>query len=380
MKKYILIFVVVLFVITFLIIFCILKISRPLAPHPHPAYFRISDTLDYDAPSTMPAIQPFLDLKIQPSPSWAAANFVMLETLNHVDVIMSKIQFPAETRWIFGLGGSDLIASKSMFAMTLQRNTRTARLLPPTWIVERGTDAAKFAREYRPGKIYILKQNVQRQEGFLITDDRQKLQAAFQESGAAWVVAQELLQNPLTIQGADGVRRKINLRVYLLVVVGPGPGAKAEMYMYGDGFIYYTADPWTPGSLERGPNITTGYVDRQVYADNPLTIKDLYRHLGPERGPALASKIKAAMQDLAAVYRPIFRGNNAAYPGTKFLIYGCDVAPDAELGVTFMEVNKGPDLTYKDERDRDLKLGMVREACEIVGLLGDSYAGGFLKL
>ncbi len=380
MKKYILIFVVV--VVLFLIIFCIFKISRPLAPHPHPAYFRISDTLDYDAPSTMPAIQPFLDLKILPAPSWTAANFVMLETLNHVDVIMSKIQFPAETRWVFGLGGSDQIASKSMFAMTLQRNTRTVHLLPPTWIVERGTDDAKFAREYRPGKIYILKQNVQRQEGFLITDDPQKLQAAFRESGTSspWVVAQELLQNPLTIQGADGVRRKINLRVYLLVVVGPGPGAKAEMYMYGDGFIYYTADPWAPGSLERGPNITTGYVDRQVYADNPLTIKDLYRHLGPERGPALASKIKAAMQDLAAVYRPIFRGHNAGYPGTKFLIYGCDVAPDAELGVTFMEVNKGPDLTYKDERDRDLKLGMVKEACEIVGLLGDSYAGGFLKL
>ena len=128
MKKYILIFVVVLFVITFLIIFCIFKISRPLAPPraPAPAYFRINDTLDYDAPSTMPAIQPFLDLKIQPAPSWAAANFVMLETLNHVDVIMSKIQFPAETRWVFGLGGSDQIASKSMFAITLKNNKRTA--------------------------------------------------------------------------------------------------------------------------------------------------------------------------------------------------------------------------------------------------------------
>lgn len=292
---------------------------------------------------------------------------------------MQTVKYPPGAQWIWGLRGSDILASKSVFAMTLANNNKSY-LIPPTWIVE---SANRNLFEYDSSKIYILKQNVQRQEGFLITNDRATISAAFENSNIPtmaqqWVVVQELLQNPLVVRGRDGIGRKINLRVYLFVMVD-AKGA-TSMYMYGDGFIYYTADAWMPGSLERGPNITTGYIDRQVYVDNPLTIKDLYKHLENKNAGLLKRNLENAMRELAGIYKPIFAANNASYPGTKFLIYGCDVAPDSDFNVTFMEVNKGPDLSYKDERDRSLKLGMIKEMCNLVGILRAPGPRNFIKL
>ena len=347
-----------------------------------PQYFRISDTLNYNAPATIEAMQPFVDLGIPAASSWATATFIMFETLNYIDTLMGKITFPKDAKWIWGLRGSDMIASKSAFALTMQSNNKM-NLIPPTWITESASDYKLFTASYNPSKIYILKQNIQRQEGFAITNDLATLNNAFKASANAsvpnnWVVVQELLQNPLVITGNDGVARKINLRVYMLVIVNAQ--GRADMYMYNDGFIYYTADPWTANSLERGPNITTGYIDRQVYVDNPLTIKDLYKHMGPKQGTILKDSLQNAMQQLASVYKPIFASNNSSFPGNKFLIYGCDVAPDSELNVTFMEVNKGPDLGYKDERDRNLKLGMMREACAKVGIGQHDGAEHFIRI
>jgi hypothetical protein len=47
--------------------------------------------------------------------------------------------------------------------------------------------------------------------------------------------------------------------------------------------MYYTKDKFVKGSKEEGPNITTGYIDRQVYIDNPLTHQDLKTYLDSVR-------------------------------------------------------------------------------------------------
>lgn len=332
-------------------------------------YWRIPDTLDYNTTHSLPAIQAFQDLGLKPSNSYNQAQFIMFQTLNMIDRIMPKVKFPKHTKWVFGLCGSDLLASKSLFALTMSTSS-ASYLLPPTWITEGGVDQERFKHEFQEGELYILKRNVQRQEGFLITRDKDILFGAFNKyqtpSLNNWVVCQKLLQDPLVILGADNVRRKINLRVYLLVVVDES--SNATMYMYNDGFIYYTADAWKANTTDQGPNITTGYIDRQVYIDNPLTTQDLFKHLGTNQ---LHESILKALGKVAKIYNPIFEKSNKNMPGTKFLIYGCDIAAAADLSVTIMEVNKGPDLGYKDDRDRELKLGMVREACEIVGILNN---------
>ena len=337
-------------------------------------YYRISDTLDYSAPS-IPAIQPFLEQSsdhFKVTDSFQAANFIMFETLNSIDILLQDIKLSSNTRFIYGLRGTDMMASKSMLAITLKRNGYSY-LLPNTYIMEGGADSERFSREFNNG-IYILKKNVQRQEGFLISDNKQEILDAFKNSDH--VVCQELLQDPLVVGG-----RKVNIRVYLLVVVKPD--GTTNMYMYDDGFMYYTAEMWRPRTTETGPNITTGYIDRQVYQENPLTTKDLIAHLGASQGKVLQDNMLATMGKLASVYAPMFKSSNINYPGTKFLIYGCDVAPSSSLDVLIMEVNKGPDLGYKDDRDKQLKLGMVKDMLQIVGIgigIGILAKSSFVKL
>jgi hypothetical protein len=353
-------------------------------------YFRISDALEYKPlGGSIAPLQPFTELAkiypswIGPATSYQEANFIMFETLNKIDILMQKIVFPVATKYIFGLRGSDLIASKSLLAMTLKRAGHGS-LMPRTYVTEGGSDKAAFLKDFGTGNnnnnndLYILKKNVQRQEGFVITGDKSVLIDAF-EPNSGFVVCQELLQDPLVITGLDGVARKINLRVYILIIVDENVNANASasnasIYMYDDGFVYYTADAWKPGSSDPGPNITTGYVDRQVYVDNPLTTQDLYAFLAHANanvnaGELLRSNMINALVKLAKTYAPIFWSNNNTYPGKKFLVYGCDVAPSANMDVRIMEVNKGPDLGYKDDRDKALKLGMMQDAMEIVGLL-----------
>ena len=46
--------------------------------------------------------------------------------------------------------------------------------------------------------------------------------------------------------------------------------------------MYYTPKFFQPNSIDKDRNITTGYIDRQVYVENPLTTQD-FRIFGKER-------------------------------------------------------------------------------------------------
>ena len=326
-------------------------------------YYRISDVLDYSKPS-MDALVPFSEFTdiIVKTNQYIKAQVIMFETLNRIDLMMNKMKWPGTLKIIYGLAGSDNIASKSYLAIKLKACYDQATLdtiIPKTYIMENGLDMDRFITDTRTGNLglYIMKKNVQRQEGFIITNDRNKIIDGFNPV-SDFVVCQELLQDPLLVS-----KRKVNMRIYLLVVVGPKTTA---MYMYNDGFMYYTPGEFKKGSDNTDNNITTGYIDRQVYVDNPLTVKDLLLQLAPAASNLLWKNIVNLMQTLAKCYMPLFQDANKSIPGIKFLIYGCDIAPSNDYGCKLMEVNKGPDLSYKDKRDGKLKREMVREALGIV--------------
>lgn len=342
-------------------------------------YYRIQDTLDYTAKS-LDCIKPIYDIAddspgtIVKTDSYDSSTWLMFETLNRIDTLMNSIQFPKNIKYIFGVAGTDNLVSKSMLAITLRTfydSDTLNNMMPLTYIMENGIDKDRFLTDYRGG-IYIMKKNIQRQEGCLITDNRHTILAGF-ESGD-YAVVQELLQDPLLVNG-----RKINIRIYILIVCAPG--SETKMYMYNDGFMYYTPQNFVPKSLVSEENITTGYIDRQVYVDNPLTFQDLLLSLSsPINSNLLYNNILALMKSISIPYISIFNNANKQFPGTKFQIYGCDVAPSMSYSVKVMEINKGPDLGYKDARDKELKKNMVREALGIVGILPPSSSSQFIKL
>jgi hypothetical protein len=115
---------------------------------------------------------------------------------------------------------------------------------------------------------------------------------------------------------------------------------------------------------------------------NPLTHQDLEAFLGVESYAILHRNILGLAKTIKDAYSDHFYQHNSKFHTTNFLIYGMDVAPDSTLKCKIMEVNKGPDLSYKDERDKAVKLHMVHEALGLAGLFGATWKskGSFIHV
>jgi hypothetical protein len=340
-------------------------------------YYRLKDNLDYTIHS-LPLMQTMVDVisqSMKKAARYEDANFVLFETLNTVDSLLSKARFPKGIQYIYGVRGTDLLASKSMLAVILKSRLPDGlcdMYMPHTYILENGRDKNLLIAEFDPHKIYILKKNIQRQEGNSLTNKLDDIIGVASEV----VVAQVMLQDPYLVNG-----RKINLRMYLLVVVDADD--LVTMYTYNNGFLYYTPQHFKQNTLEMKYCITTGYIDRSVYAGNPLDFPDLQKYMDTH-GDSYSSLMHNAydmLRNIGFVYKSILEQQNRGLPGKKFLIYGCDIAPDSSLQVKLMEINKGPDLSYKDERDKQVKYGMLKEAFGIVGINNSKrIAHNFIKL
>lgn len=172
---------------------------------------------------------------------------------------------------IFIIKGCDNLSRKDNLWEHLESKYGTKKasmLMPRTYVLLGDKDLDSFKNEYNEDKIYILKKNIQRQNGLKMTSDKSKILNGISDG---YVVAQEMLQDPFTIEG-----RKTNCRVYLLVVC---KGGKKQGYVYTDGFMYYTPKRFKINSTNKDRVITTGYIDRKIYERNPLTLQDLAEYL-----------------------------------------------------------------------------------------------------
>ena len=268
---------------------------------------------------------------------------------------------------------------------------KTINLLPESWILTDSDDYIRFKKEFNPNKIYIMKKNVQRQNGIKISnnlDEIIKNKKEDEKNDYPYVIIQELLQDPYTISG-----RKINLRVYVLVVKNKN---KINLYVYSDGFMYYTAELFQKNSTDNKINITTGYIDRRVYQENPLTHNDFKSYLDSDRTyTKTEQKIRDNNQNISKyVFNNIYNlitnifsvffdniGNSPKlFNNIKFQLFGCDVAIDENLNAKIMEINKGPDLGAKDTRDSELKHNLVRDIFKTVGLINNDDTNNFIQL
>lgn len=349
---------------------------------PKHAYYRINDRLETDAPS-LDAMQTMQDIfkdyhVAQKGSKINDVDILFFESLNKVDTHLEKLVMPKNIQYCYGIAGTDFLASKSVLCMMIRRvlgRDVESSILPKTWILNNKLDRDRLNTEFEYGQVYIMKKNIQRQQGTHLTTSLHEIQTLANDG--EYVVVQQVLQDPYIVNG-----RKINLRVYLLVVVKPGATPSADFYYYDNGFLYYTPELFEKHTKDPQKLITTGYIDRKVYEENPLTHKDLWKILDSTHVRTMKESVHDVMKCLKDTYSGHFLRMNASATETRFLIYGCDIAPDATGQVKLMEVNKGPDLSYKDERDKAVKYNMVRDAFEIVGLMPSANAqeNGFIKV
>lgn len=267
-------------------------------------------------------------------------------------VKIPSIQYVASLRCI------DLFCSKSkLFDISRlhMNNKDLVQYLPETYLLGPNQNLTNID----DGELYILKKNIQRQHGLYITRKLSKIQNAHKNN---YVVCQKLLQDVFTINN-----RKINLRIYLLVTMKTTPA----FYIYNNGFIYYTKKNYVKNSIDPDVHITTGYIDRTVYEKNPMTLKDLESYLGKEQYSILNESIIDCLQHIMYSYVNILKTYDTSSQ-TNFVIFGCDFAVSSDLSCKLMEINKGPDLNYKDKRDKDVKFNLVKDTMITVGIIEGS--------
>jgi len=289
---------------------------------------------------------------------------------------------------VFMLNNTDYMVSKiALWKFLRDRYGRkiASTMIPESVDLTDKDELDAFKKNFDKNKLYITKNNNQRQEGLEIHN---KLETILSSTNK-YILVQELLQDPYLING-----RKINLRVYCLLVRDTNNNTLVQVYQ--DGFMYYTPEYFEKGNPSFKKNITTGYIDRKVYDENPLTHEDFKRYLdNPNRklSPVEEYFIKTRPNMKLSTY--VFTQINHLLKfiletyittlGTKtlgvgFQLYGADIAINEHLKPMIMEINKGPDLTAKDGRDRTLKENMCRDILKSVGLVQPNVNNKFLTI
>lgn len=281
----------------------------------------------------------------------------------------------------FMIDNADYIVAKEWLWKNIVKHhgiTKACTMMPRSYVLNSDEDIARFLKEYQENKLYILKKNVQRQEGLKITKDKVEIANGKYNQFA---LAQELLQNPYIIDG-----RKTNMRFYVLVICHNG---EINVFVHKNGFMYYTPKKFIIGSTDKDVNITTGYIDRKVYEVNPLTHDDLRKYLDDNKRKLsdIEKNIRKQGLNISQIYfnriynliRDIFMafvGNicidSKFSNNVMFQLFGADIAVDNELNPMVMEINKGPDMGAKDKRDSELKHGVVRDILRMIGAVDNT--------
>ena len=276
---------------------------------------------------------------------------------------LKNLNIKDSNKKIFIIQNSDQIASKSDLWLNLVQKygvDKAKTMCPMTYVLYNTEDIKKFNVEYDKNKIYILKKNIQRQEGLKITQNKDEIIHGFKNN---YVIVQELLQDSYIVND-----RKINLRFYTLVICNNGV---LNVYVFKDGFMYYTKHPFVKNSLDFWSNVTTGYIDRWVYKINPLTHIDFKKYLDNKNisSDDVFNEVYKLIGELIMSVDVKFCKDNEFKFCTTFQLFGIDVALDENLKPKIIECNKGPNLIINDDRDGQLKKSLVKDIFKVLGII-----------
>ena len=277
---------------------------------------------------------------------------------------------------LFIVNGADELGGKNNLWINLVKKygrNEAKKLAPLTYILYDVEDLRLLNKEFKKDDIYIMKKNIQRQEGLKLSNNKEEILKGFKKG---YVVCQELLQNPFLIND-----RKINLRFYLLLVC---QNNEMSAYVHNNGFMYYTRLPFKKGVMKEGPNITTGYIERWVYDVNPLTHVDFKNYL----------KEKKIVEDPSMVFKKIYNLiakcvkamdtkvciGSQIKNNVSFQLFGVDISLDESLNPMIMEANLGPSIEPFDERDGIVKNSVINDILKVIKVIPDQDNNGYLRI
>ena len=264
---------------------------------------------------------------------------------------------------LFGVHGCDLIVSKNNIWKLLENKygrNEAINIMPETYILSNKNHMEMFKKTYNPNNVYIMKKNIQRKKGLLLTSNYNLIT---NNDDDKFRIVQKYMKNTFMIN-----KRKLNLRIYLLIVV---KNNKLTSYYYKNGKCIYTNKDYN-NSLELEENITSLNMDVSIYKKNPFDLFELCKYLGNDKYLILLNNLKNNLKKLENCYKNIIlklniNNNNNTY----FQLFGLDYIFSKELDVYLLELNKGPDMSSKNDKDYILKSRVYEDLFNLVNIVED---------
>jgi hypothetical protein len=304
---------------------------------------------------------------------------------NEVEDELTKIKINDEkiNKYIFGLNGCDTIVSKNKIWESLVScfgRKKASTLMPESFILDDLNEIELFRKSFNPSlnEIYILKKNVQRKEGLKLTRDYFEIIDGYKEY---YRVAQKYITDLYLIN-----QRKVNLRIYLLIVIKDN---FIYFYVSDKGKCIYTNKKYNDDDLDFESNITSYNLDMTVYEQNPRDFEELKIFIDEnesenimnfKNGIYLFNKINLLMEEISiCLSKNLYQSKNIKNT-VAFQLFGADVIFDKELHPYLLELNKGPDMTPRDEIDENMKNIVQTDMFKIVGVLPNIGSNSFRQI
>jgi hypothetical protein len=280
-------------------------------------------------------------------------------TYNNVEKDLKKLK-NVKNKLIFGIHGCDLIVSKNNIWKLLElRYVRefAKTLMPETYILSNKQHIQLFKQNYKKNTYYIMKKNIQRKEGLLLTHDYNKI---IYNNDKKFKIVQKYLNNTFMIN-----KRKLNLRIYLLIVI---ENNILTSYYYKNGKCIYTNKDYN-NSSDLESNITSLNLDLKIYKKNPFDLFELSNFLEHKQYIILLNNIKKNLKYLEGCYKEILLKLNKNNNNVYFQLFGLDYIFSEQLDVYLLELNKGPDMSSKNTKDYILKYRVYEDLFLLVNLI-----------
>ena len=119
-----------------------------------------------------------------------------------------------------------------------------------------------------------------------------------------------------------------------------------------------------------------------VYEDNPRTFNELIEYINSngDSGQFLFNKIEKLMKEISyCLAKNLYQSKNILKT-ISFQLFGADVIFENNLHPYLLEINKGPDMSPRDDIDDNMKNTVQTDMLKIVGILKDTNNNSFYMI
>lgn len=280
---------------------------------------------------------------------------------------------------IFGIDGCDSIVSKNRLWSSLKScfgNEIASNIMPQTCILNDKTDMKYFEKSFDSDKIYILKKNLQRKQGILLSKNLNEIKSA---KNNKYKIVQHFVDSYIIN------KRKMNLRIYFLMVILPNGEKKGYIHKLGK-CLYTSRDLSSSYEPVFEEHITNSYIlEKSIYDNNPQSLQELEDYLSKfyKNPHSLFKKLDKLFSQFFKCIKDNLGNLQNLEGSTRFQLFGADVIFDNTLTPYLLEVNKGPDMKYKDEKDKEMKTKVYLDVFDKAGVISvndPKYINGFKEI